>query len=69
MPSFQQQPDGTWAPAVPLGYAPGYDIERSGDGRWVLYRTTTTASDEVAAGRTWLGMVAAYWWHRLRRPA
>jgi hypothetical protein len=64
----QQRPDGSWGPAQPLGYQPGYDIERFNHGCWVLYRTTKTASVEVASGRTTVGMLLAYWWHRLRRP-
>jgi hypothetical protein len=63
----QQQPDGSWQPATPLGYQPGYDIERSGRA-WTLYRTTHTDSTEVAHGRTTIGMLAAYCWRRLLRP-
>jgi len=68
MSTQQQQPDGTWAPATPEPYHPGYDLERYDGGRWVLYRTTHSDSFEVASGSTWLGMVAAYWWHRLWHP-
>jgi hypothetical protein len=68
MTTHQQEPDGTWRPATPEAYHPGYDLERYGDGHWVLYRTTSGASVEAARGRTWFGMVGAYWWHRLRHP-
>lgn len=75
MTTQQQQPDGSWAPAQPLGYQSGYDIERYGGGRWVLYRTHAHhlpgrhgGSTEVARGRTTLGMLFAYFWRRLLRP-
>lgn len=68
MTAQRQQPDGSWAPAQPLGYHPGYDIERYGGGRWVLYRTTRDDSVEVAHGRTTPGMLFAYFWRRLLRP-
>jgi hypothetical protein len=38
MPIYQQHPDGSWGPAVPLDYAPGYDAEISRLGDWQLYR-------------------------------
>jgi hypothetical protein len=63
----QQQPDGSWAPAQPLGYQPGYDIERSGR-HWELFRTTRYDYTLVAQGTSTLAMIAAYTWHRLRHP-
>jgi hypothetical protein len=66
-PTQQQRPDGSWAPAVPLGYQPGYDIERTRLG-WTLYRTTREDSVKVASGRTTAGMILAYGWRRVLRP-
>jgi hypothetical protein len=37
MPVYQQHPDGSWGPAVPLDYAPGYDAEVGQHGDWQLY--------------------------------
>jgi hypothetical protein len=52
----------------PVGYQPGYDVERSKFGGWGIYRTTRTGSELVAMGKTTLGLVFAYWWRRLLRP-
>lgn len=57
-----------WARAEPRGFHPGYDVERYGDGRWVIYRTTRDRSPEVARGRTTVGLLWAYWRRRLFQP-
>jgi hypothetical protein len=67
MASQQQHPDGSWGPAQPLGYQPGYDVEHYGD-HWELFRTTRTDSVEVARGHSRIGLLFAYWWRRLLRP-
>lgn len=60
MPVYQQHPDGSWGPAVPIPYAPGYDAEVDSYGDWQLYRDGDIL---VAAGRnkTKLGRSIAVW--------
>lgn len=48
MPVYQQHSDGSWGPAVPLDYAPGYDVEVGQHGDWQLYRD---GDHLVTAGR------------------
>ncbi|WP_097982842.1 hypothetical protein [Streptomyces sp. f150] len=59
MATSQQNPDGTWTPAVPLPITPTLDFEVTGHGpyRWDAWRGTR----QVAAGtaRTRLGLTIA----------
>jgi hypothetical protein len=62
----QQLPDGRWVPAVPLGYQPGWDVERDADGRWEVFRTTRHASTQLATGKGRLRLVWTLVWDRFR---
>lgn len=59
MPTSQQSPDGTWAPAAPLPLRDLVDYEVTGHGpyRWVAFRGT----EHLACGttRTRLGLTIA----------
>jgi hypothetical protein len=72
----RQNPDGTWEPAEPLDFVPGYDAERYASGRWTVYRNVPHHADRkrlggsaaVATGRTRLGLIFALTWRRLLKP-
>lgn len=68
MPTSQQQPDGSWAPAQPMGWQPGIDWEVTGTGRqrWGTAYLRNVVLASVPPGR-FFRLRMARTDHRLRR--